>query len=88
MYNRDDYTEVPERVLDSLDAHGQTGRPTGSFLHAVLTNDLFTAVGYADPTSMAALKKIVTYVNCQLPPGCRGSVEKVKQWRNECNSTS
>lgn len=80
MYNKDDYKDVPERLLMSLDMYAQEKRPVGSFLKAVLENDLFMAVGYADPESMACLKKIVTYIHCQLPSGCWGSKDNVKEW--------
>lgn len=84
MYERGDYyAEVPPRFLDELDAHAKTGRPVCSFAEAVLENDLYKAVGHADSEAMAALKKIVAYVSCQLPPGCRGSAERVRNWRKE-----
>lgn len=83
MYNRTEYTGVPERILDSLDAYAKEGRPTGGFLDAVLRGDLYEAVARADSESMDALKMIVTYVNCQLPIGCWGSDERVKAWYAE-----
>jgi len=81
MYNHEGYEDVPAHILEALDRYAQTGGHLGSFLEAVITNDLFRAVGHADPDSMQVLKKIVTYVCCQMPLGCRGSKVIVKAWR-------
>jgi len=80
MFDRQHYDQVPSRFLDSLDAWAKTARPTGSFLRAVLENNLFEAVGRADSEAAEALRGIVTYVNCQLPGGCWGNKEVVEKW--------
>jgi len=51
-------------------------------LTAVLSNNLFKAVGTADPDSMASLKSIVMVIHNELPSNCHGSPEKVKIWEN------
>jgi hypothetical protein len=83
MYKHDEYADVPEHILGSLDRYAKTGGNLGGFLEAVISNDLFRAVGLADPDSMRALKKIVTYISCQLPLGCHGGDRQVKAWRVE-----
>jgi hypothetical protein len=83
LYNHDEYSDVPEHILGSLDRYAKTGGHLGSFLEAVISNDLFRAVGLADPDSMRALKKIGAYIYCQLPLGCYGSDMQVKAWRLE-----
>ena len=87
MYNREHYQDVPERILNSLDGYAKRGETLGGFLSAVVENNLFQAIGHGDPESRAALKQIVTYVNCQLPPGCWGSKDKVKAWRASCTTS-
>lgn len=54
--------------------------PTGDFLRAVLTNDLFEAVARADMHNRATLAEIVNYVRWNLPPECYGSSQKYDAW--------
>jgi hypothetical protein len=54
--------------------------PTGDFLRAVLTNDLYEACVRADPLNAATLREIVLYVRRNLPPECYGSNEKYEAW--------
>ena len=54
--------------------------PTGSFLRAVLENDLMRAVGHADPESLAALKAICQFIYHELPGSCHGNPVKVQHW--------
>lgn len=81
MYNHTEYEQVPGHLLDALDAHAKEGQLTGDFLKSVLESDLQLAVAHADPQSMAVLKQLVTYVNCQLPIGCWGNKERVSEWK-------
>jgi len=74
------YAEIPDHILESLEMYAEERRPVGDFLKAVLSNDLYGAVGRADPICMACLKKIVTYINCKLPGGCWGSPQHYKDW--------
>jgi hypothetical protein len=67
-----------EEAKISLDRYGETGVPTGSFLQAVLSNDLMDAVGRADDTSLLNLHRICMHVYNELPSDCWGSREKVK----------
>jgi hypothetical protein len=87
MYNRDEYGDVPGHLLDALDRYAKEGAHTGDFLKAVLENNLFKAVAHGDPVSMSAFKKIVIYINCQLPSGCWGSPEQVKAWKEKKRNT-
>lgn len=84
-YNsREDYMQrpinIPEVTMDTLDLYVNRGIPTGGFLYAVLTNDLFDAVVKADPMNRAALKDICTYVYNDLPQDCWGSRTNVAAW--------
>ena len=74
---------IPEHLRSALIRHVLTGQPTGSFLSALLENDLMEAVGLADPTSLANLRPLCIFLYCYTPPLCRGDAAKVKAWREE-----
>lgn len=54
--------------------------PTGSFLHAVLTNDLMEAMGRADEENREDIFEICQYIYNHLPIACYGSPKAVKKW--------
>lgn len=64
----------------ALDRYAKDGIETGSFLRAVLENDLFQAVHRADSDNLRDIQQITEYVNWELPAGCWGSKEKVQAW--------
>ena len=70
---------VPEYMHEPLLAYLLYGRPVGSFLEKVLSNDLQGAVLYADDNNIKALPQWVHVVRC-LPIGCAGSHGVVKNW--------
>lgn len=74
---------IPERIKQAIDNHVFVGRPCGSFITAVLENDLRGAMGHADPESLAALPSIVSYCYNNIPGHCWGSKEVVKAWRDK-----
>lgn len=71
---------IPPLVLRGLEKYRDERAPVGSFLTAVLGNDLHEAVARADVDSMAALKDIGFYLHWEMPPKCWGSPEKVAAW--------
>lgn len=71
---------IPEHTRCALDAYAKEGVPVGGFLFAVLSNDLFGAVGHADDANYHALGEIVKYVYNNLPMGCHGSEKAVEDW--------
>ena len=54
----------------------------GGFLTAVLSNDLFGAVGRADYENVQRIPEIVKYIYNHLPASSYGSAEEVKNWLN------
>ncbi len=54
--------------------------PPGSFLEAVLCNDLKTACAQADHINRHALFEIVSYLYNEVPYDCWGSVENYRAW--------
>jgi len=71
---------LPIGVKESIDYYVDHGIPTGSFLYAVLSNDLFEAMGRADETNRHALFDIVQYIYCCCPQACKGSSKAIDDW--------
>ena len=71
---------IPDRILKSLHRYSTDHVPTGDFLRAVLSNDLFGAVRRADDESLKAIGEICKHVYNELPAECWGSREVVAKW--------
>lgn len=67
-------------IKQALDNYGTDGIPTGGFLRAVLSNDLFLALRKADIDNQHDIFEIVHYVYNELPGNCWGSKEAVAAW--------
>lgn len=82
MRNPTDPALVREDIREALLAWGSGTQPhmPGSFLTAVLENDLAEAVGRADFQNIEVLPAIVAFVYRNLPSPCWGSKEKVEAW--------
>lgn len=72
--------EISDSVVDALDRYVKEGIPTGDFLYAVLSNNLMESFGRADDQNRASLFEICSFVYNELPAGCHGSPEKVREW--------
>lgn len=75
-----EYAVIPELTRGALTRYVEKRIATGSFLYAVLTNNLFDAIAQADESNVNALRAIVRYIYNELPGGCWGSVETVNEW--------
>jgi hypothetical protein len=73
---------VKENTKEQIDEYVRIGRPVGSFVRAVLENDLRESFGCADDQNREDLFDIVRYCHNDIPGGCWGSREKVKSWLN------
>ena len=71
---------IPSYTKKSIDRYVQDRIPTGGFLHAVLSNDLFKAFEKADDNNRTALFNICAYIYSQTPSACWGSPQIVKNW--------
>jgi hypothetical protein len=71
---------IKPSIIESLDRYVNHGIEPGSFLRAVLENDLMEAFGRADIENRATLFEICEYVYNELPFSCHGSPAKVKAW--------
>ena len=71
---------MEKRIKDGLDRYEKQHTQTGSFLRAVLENDLMKAVDRADFDSYRDLYEICNYISNELPSTCHGSPEIVAKW--------
>ncbi len=74
------YSVIKEGTINSIRRYVSEGIPTGDFLFAVLTNNLFEAVGRADEDNLRTLPEICCYVYNEIPSLCWGNKEKVTEW--------
>lgn len=74
---------VPEHLRPGLARYLEEGIRPGSFLSAVLENDLLGAVMYADDVSRAAIPNVVRYLANHAPASAWGSPMAVSQWIKE-----
>jgi hypothetical protein len=82
MLDFSDY-HIPNHTQTALTDYIERGIPVGGFLHAVLSNDLFGAVGRADAQNLPALKDITGWIFMQAPQGSWGSEALVLRWIQE-----
>lgn len=75
-----DYNYETLPLKAPLDDYLEYGHPVGGFLQAVLSNQLFEAVGRADLENRARLAEYVSYLYNHAPMYCRGSEERVREW--------
>jgi hypothetical protein len=71
---------IPAPTMASLLRYVNKGYMPGDFLTAVLTNDLFGAVGRADVDNIVALPEIVKFVYNEVPGNAWGSRETVREY--------
>jgi hypothetical protein len=77
------YKMIPLLIKSGIDRYVSEHTPVGSFLTAVLSNDLMGAIGHADNDSLAALREICSYIHWEIPAMCHGSKEVVENWLSE-----
>lgn len=73
---------IPAPTMAALLRYVNKGYMPGDFLTAVLTNDLFDAVGRADVDNIVALPEIVKFVYNEVPGNAWGSKETVREYSN------
>jgi hypothetical protein len=78
-----DSGNTPEWAKETLTAYVETGRPTGDFIAACLSNDLVDAIGRADENSLAHIADIVSWIYNIAPSACWGSRETVRDWMKQ-----
>lgn len=70
---------VREDVKQALIDYAIKGHPLGTFLTYVVENNLMMALGHADSYNRASIYQICHFIYNELPAGCHGSKEIVRQ---------
>lgn len=71
---------IPDRCHVPLQRYLEFGEPKGSFLTAVLSNDLIGAVQRGDKINRIALSGYVEFLTDFVDPDAYGSFQKVSDW--------
>lgn len=80
--NFNDYESIPSHTKEALNNYVEHGYQPGSFVYAVLTNNLVEAVSRADNQNRAALSEIATFLYNRMPSNMWGNQEKVTRYLN------
>lgn len=80
MVAKADEAGVPRHLIPGLMDYIHNGVPTGSFLNAVLTNNLRMSVLNADNESRKGIVELVQFMWGEAPAKCWGSEERVRAW--------
>ena len=83
---RPDASLIEPRFKESIDAFVATGRPTGGFLEAVLSNNLMESIARADDAALDNLPHIVAYLYNEVPGDCWGSSQRVREWKAQART--
>lgn len=73
-------TFVPAHIRDGIKFYIENRIPPGSFVTAVIRNDLRGAVGQADHINLQCLPTIVGWFYHCAPAPCWGSKEAMENW--------
>jgi hypothetical protein len=73
---------IPERMAYGIKLYVEHHVKPGSFLSAVICNDLTEAVGQADDENLRNIPAYVAYFYNEAPRGCWGSPERFTEWLN------
>jgi hypothetical protein len=87
LLDRPEWAEIPHHMRNTAELYLLHGVRPGSFLEAVLENDLAGAVGRADHYNRGALAAWVDWCFWCLPSRAWGSREAVAKWRGLEGST-
>ncbi len=88
-----DYTKIPVLyMIDHMRAYMEKGHPPGSFLTALLSNDLMEACRRADDANRLSLGLWAAWLYNEAPAVSFGSPTRVNNWiaahREETNDAS
>ena len=75
-----DYSYLPGHMQSAARLYVERGVQPGSFLRAVLANNLVEAFQCADEDNRAAMFYWAKFMHMELPSGSWGSEDKVSAW--------
>lgn len=79
-FRKDLADKVPEHLREGLARYVIHGIHPGSFLCAVIDNNLHGAIRYGDDDSLAGIKAIITFLWNSTPAACFGSKDRRFEW--------
>ncbi len=71
---------IPEGIMEEIRLYVEDGVKPGSFLSAIIQNDLSDACGRADDKNLHNLPAFVAYFWGETPACCWGSSEHMERW--------
>lgn len=71
---------VPRAHWEEITEFILLGRPMGSFLTAVFSNDLMATIKKADTVNAQALQNYLNFVEACAPARCHGTLKMVQHW--------
>ena len=71
---------IPEHMHGAIVRYIVHGIPPGDFLSAVISNDLFEAIGRADDKNIKRIDAFVKYFYMEAPAQSHGSERDVERW--------
>ena len=75
-----DTSSLPTHMINGLELYFYDGILPGSFLTAVLENNLVYSFARADMINKAAMENWACFLHWEMPSGSWGSPEKVAAW--------
>lgn len=75
-----EYELIPIHMREGLYEYVNNGRRVGSFLEAVITNNLRETCYQADVVNRHVISDYVTFLNSYAPMACWGSAKKYHEW--------
>ncbi len=79
----DKLSTLPSHMGGAMKRYIERGIPPGSFLSAVLSNDLKETFARADDENGRAVRDYVVFLYSYAPSGCWGSPDKFQGWIND-----
>lgn len=80
MPKEPNYDILPEHIRSSVKSYIEDGVPVGSFLQAVICNDLTESFARADEINIARMFDIVLFFYNEAPLPCWRSKENMVAW--------
>ena len=71
---------IREQMMGGIKRYVESGISPGSFLTAIIQNDLSGAVANADDENLRNIPAFVSYFYNECPSGCWGSPHKMETW--------
>jgi hypothetical protein len=81
MFDTRLWDDIPDHCKEGLRAYIEKGEPVGSFLSALLSNDLKRTYEKADDTNIGRVKNYLMFLYNEAPSECWGSPDKYAGWQ-------